>query len=328
VKPIVRHSCIIFPIIAIFICAFALITINLNDKNAALEALSSAIDDQVELIRQTPTETLLNGALLQLSSSGLERVIGAANNHLERKIDPIAEPEALSSGAYLKLESAKRLWEALQDKARGILIKKAEIAKERENFLRLMPQLKQSTQELAQIMETRSVTKQMALDAKKQVDLVERFAFLAAEYIAEGGNQHYKELTQALETYSQTLYGFANEDKLRATALALVGSNQLFWRDYQASLSRAIETRRETIEDMSELYKDGETIIAAYSSAKAEIASDAATTLFCLRVAQIVSAALMCLAIGYAIGLFTHLPSEESPKPQQRQSFSEEPIDI
>ncbi|MDR2033691.1 MAG: hypothetical protein LBP89_03560, partial [Helicobacteraceae bacterium] len=235
-KPIVRYSCIIFPIIAVFICAFALITINLNDKNAALEALSNAIDNQVELIRQTPMETLLNGALLQLNSSGLERVIGAANSHLERKVDPIVESDALSSGAYLKLESAKRLWEALQEKARGILIKKAEIANERENFLRLMPQLKQSTQELAQIMETRSVTKQMALDAKKQVDLVERFAFLAAEYIAEGGNQRYKELTQALETYSQTLYGFSNEDKLRATALALVGSNQLFWKDYQSSL--------------------------------------------------------------------------------------------
>jgi hypothetical protein len=304
VKPIIRHSLFVFPLIAILISALVLTTMSLNTKKAELETLIGAVDLQIALFAETPKEALLSVTLLQFGDAALERAVGAASDHYDRKIAPFVSPATSSDAAADRLESAKKLWEALRNKARRFPAEKETIFKETESFLRLAPQLKVSTLDLAQMMETRRVPWQTVQDARKQVELVERFVFLAAAYMADGGEPRYEELKKTIETYSQTLYGFSNTDNLQASVLALVGTNQLFWKGYQESLNAAIETRRKTIKEIGEIYLESEALSAELNAAKNEIKKAGSTFLSFMSLVQASIALLLAAAIGYAICLF------------------------
>jgi hypothetical protein len=304
VKSIVRHSLFVFPLIALFGIAFALITARLDDKNASRQALLEALDRQIALTAKTPKEATLSGALPEFNGERLERAIDAANDHYERQIAPLAAPIELENGAIGKLESANKLWKALQARARQIAATKTTITKESETVLQLAPQLKEATLELSQMMENRRVPWQTVQDSRKQIDLAERLVFIASAYMADGGAARYDELTRAINAYSQTLYGFANDEKLQASVQALVSTNQLFWKGYQESLTKAIEGRRQIIKDTAEIYQETEALSAELSAAKTEIVGANAAFFFAMRVAQIALALLIAASIGYAICLF------------------------
>jgi hypothetical protein len=296
--------------------ALALITMRLDDKNLSREKLLTALDRQISLIGETPKEALLNGALLGLGDGALERAINAVNDHYKRDLSPLVSPGELSSDAIDKLNAAEKLWEAMQIKTRRISAAKAAIAKESETFLQLAPKLRQSTQELAQMMENRRVSLQTLQDAKKQVDLAERLNFIASVYLADGGNARYEELLRAIDNYSQTLYGFSNADNMQASVLALVGDNQLSWKDYQESLTKAIGNRKQMIDDIAEIYRESDALYAELNSVKTEIIG--ASKSF-MRSAQIALTLLIAAAIGYAVCLL--IPFRKERQSARKKEF-------
>jgi hypothetical protein len=307
-----RHSLVVFILIALFGIALSLITARFEEANHSREALITAIDQQIALVKEPQKEALLIGAAIGANDGALEKSISAANDHYAQKIAPFVSPVEFSSEAIDKLESAKKIWNALQGRAKDIVAAKATIAKESETFLRLAPQLKVATQELSQMMETRRVAPQMAQDAKKQVDLSERLTFLAAAYLADGSNARYEELSRAINAYSQTLYGFSNAENMQAPVLALVGTNQLFWKSYQESLTKAIENRKQTIKNTMEIYQETNALVAALNAAKTEIANSNQSFLSLMRGSQIALALLIAAAIGYALCLF--MPFRKEPQ--------------
>lgn len=303
-KSIVRHSLFVFPLIALFGIALALITARLDAKEASLQALLEALDRQIALVQNTPREALLSGALMGLGYNGLDKAIEAANEHYDRKIAPAISGGEIFASAIGKLDAAKKPREALLANARRIVEAKAIIVKESEAFLQLAPQLKLATQELSQMMENRRVPWQTVQEARKQIDLAERLVFIASAYIADGGEARYDELMRAVNAYSQTLYGFSNADNLQASVLALVGTNQLFWKGYQESLIKAVDSRKQMIKDIAAIYQTTDALCAELGAVKTEIAESNAAFFLGMRAAQIALALLIAAAIGYAICLF------------------------
>jgi hypothetical protein len=298
-------------------------------ESSSQETLLNALDRQIALVGKTTSETLLDGMLLGLDGAGLEQAISAASNHYDRQIAPSLSPTELASGAIDKLESAKKLWETLQSRTRLLLDRKATIARESETLLRLSPQLKNATQELSQMMDARRVSRQTTLDAKKQIDLVERFAFIASAYLADGGAARYDELVKAIDAYSQTLYSFSNEDHLQASVLALVANNQMFWQSYQESLNKVVENRKQTIEEIGDLYRDTDLFGERLREAKTEIVAANGVFLSLLRGLQIALALATASAIGYAACLFMPFHKEsliaKAPQNQRGKELFDDP---
>ncbi|GHS88663.1 hypothetical protein FACS189487_07400 [Campylobacterota bacterium] len=297
---------------AALLLAVLIVTAQINSRQSAQNELLASIDRQIELMNSISKEALLFGSLIGVEDdTRLESAIEAAKMNTQTRIVP--HFDRLSEGVFEQLSKAKLLREIVEDEAKKIRRQNIAIAKESENFLSLTPRLKTATNDVIFMMEKYNSGSQMARDAHKQSELIDRFAILSAEYLANGGSARYEESAKLIDTYAKKLEEFANSDNLQASVQAQIGKNQSFWKEYQASLLSVLSSRKQMIMDINTIFVESEKLNAVYRSTKDEIRGEAiGAFLGILRLCLLLS---FGVAIGLLIAMFLTPADQEQEDP-------------
>jgi hypothetical protein len=231
------------------------------------------IDRQMSLDVAAPKEAVLFGVLAgEKNSSALEDSIETSRQHFENSLSSdMYKDDSIPAAAVENLVQAGKIRENLEEKVKAFKTRADLLSGEIDRVLKAAPSLKVATDNVAYVMQERNAPSQYVQEAKKQRELADRFTITAAAYFAQGGEERRVEIEDALKTYGQVLYKFSNDSDMQATIMALVGTNQKEWRDYQDALSKALEIRKSTIADIVMIANECDKMNEAYFAAKEAI---------------------------------------------------------
>jgi methyl-accepting chemotaxis protein len=161
------------------------------------------------------------------------------------------------------LSDTQKAWEELREMMQTLQQKQAQIALETENFLQMVPQLQEATEEVAFIVERRRMSRTIQQETRAQSGVLNLVILMSAAYLASAQEEHYEEFYNALKNYDRVLGSLANHDGfLHGSVLALVSDNQLLWETFQDSVLKAVEGKRTLLQMQGQMAQKGDVLLS------------------------------------------------------------------
>jgi hypothetical protein len=242
---------VVYLIILTALLGFGLVLVNmsLGDRRKAAEGFFIALEKERELVKSALREPLL---LLE-DAYQLGESAKKANEQFTLIGDGISSG-GFPSNSVTRIDKAREIWKEALEKIQRIRECRDTIQIEGANFLRAAPQLKQASNDVALMLESRKHSRTTIADSQAQVELIDRLVLLVSSYLAIGSDRLYKEAVNGIAVYSATLLNFASSDSIvHASILALIADNQLFWKGFKESITKTLESRKTALEETKTL---------------------------------------------------------------------------
>jgi hypothetical protein len=235
----------LFILTALLGFGLVLVNMSLEDRRKASEGLFAALEKERELVKVVLRVPLL----FSKDARQFDEATKKADEQFALIGGGISSGN-FSSNSVTRIDKAREMWKEALEKIRRIDKHREAIEIEGANFLRIAPQLKQASSDVALMLESRKHSRTAITDSQAQVELVDRLVLLASSYLAIGSDRLYQEAVNAISVYSATLLNFASSDSIvHASVLALIADNQLFWKEFKESITKTLESRKMALEE-------------------------------------------------------------------------------
>ena len=290
-KAEVRFFALFAPLIAVLLFVWAVATVALEERSALKALQTMAINNTMDASRTTGQAALLF-ALHTSAYDELNNSVALADRQLA----------ALDFVGYDIREDITALWELMRTSIENVVAYNAEVSAQSMICADLLMPLKRTTDDVAEMMNNRTLPIEMVKQARRQLELVNQISLLSAVYVANGDLAAYGELMDSIDEYARTLTAFANtEITIHGAILALVADNQLAWRDYHEAIIKTVSARKAISAEINTIVRYGAQLDALFYASAAEISNENSQMITVLRLVRNVFALLFAVLLGYSV---------------------------